>query len=197
MLHNGAALRDRGDDNAGSAAFSSPKGVPMLHDDDSVRSAYDAHGPELYRFCRAMLGDGSLAEDAVQESFVRAWRSHERFDPATASLRTWLFAIARNVVIDMHRRSAARPVVGGQLHDGMAAVGDHADQVVLGLQLRQGLAGLTDDQRHAVTEIALRGRTSADVAQELGASDSTVRSRLYYGLKAMRGAIQRKEWSDA
>lgn len=169
----------------------------MLHDDDSVRAAYDEHGAELYRFCRGLLGDSGLAEDAVQESFVRAWRARERFEPDTASLRTWLFSIARNVVIDMHRKRSARPAVTGELHDDMAAVHDHADQVVLGLQLRQGLANLSADQRHAVTEIALRGRTSADLATELGASDSTVRSRLYYGLKAMRAGIQRKEWSDA
>lgn len=169
----------------------------MLDDDESVRTAYDAHGAELYRFCRAMLGDGGLAEDAVQESFVRAWRARERFNPATASLRTWLFSIARNVVIDMHRSRSARPTVAGEVGEDMVSVTDHADQVVLGLQLRQSLATLSADQRHAVTEIALRGRTSADLAMELGASDSTVRSRLYYGLKAMRATIQTKEWSDA
>ena len=169
----------------------------MLHDDDSVRAAYDAHGPELYRFCRGLLGDDGLAEDAVQESFVRAWRSRERYEPATSSLRTWLFAIARNVVIDMYRRSSARPSVAAELHDEISAVSDHADQVLLALQLRQGLANLTADQRHAVTEIAVRGRTSVDLATELGASDSTIRSRLFYGLKAMRAGMERKEWSDA
>ena len=169
----------------------------MLHDDHSVRAAYDEHGAELYRFCRGLLGDSGLAEDAVQESFVRAWRARERFEPDTASLRTWLFAIARNVVIDMHRKRSVRPAVVGEPDETMASVRDHADTVVLGMQLRQGLAKLSADQRHAVTEIALRGRTSADVATELGDSDSTVRSRLYYGLKAMRAGIQRKEWSDA
>ncbi len=168
----------------------------MLHDDDSVRAAYDAHGAELYRFCRGMLGDEGLAEDAVQECFVRAWRSRDRFDPAIASLRTWLFSIARNVVIDAHRRSAVRPAAGGELRDDVRAVGDHADQVVLGLQVRQSLATLPAEQRVAVTEIALRGRTSAELATELGASDSTVRSRLYYGLKGMRAAMATKEWRD-
>lgn len=169
----------------------------MLHDDDSVRTAYDAHGAELYRFCRGILGDAGLAEDAVQETFVRAWRAGERFDPATASLRTWLFSIARNVVIDLHRKRSVRPVAESELRDDMRTVDDHADHVVLGLQLQQGLATLSVDQRRAVTEIALRGRTSADVAAEVGASDSTVRSRLYYGLRSMRGAVQNREYSDA
>lgn len=169
----------------------------MLQNDDSVRAAYAAHGAELYRFCRGMLGDAGMAEDAVQECFVRAWRSGAAFDPAVASLRTWLFSIARNVVIDMHRRTAVRPVVAGQLHENLGTIADHADEVILGLQVRFGLAALTQDQRTAVTEIAIRGRSSADVAAETGTSDSTMRSRLYYGLRTMRTTMQRKEWSDA
>ena len=169
----------------------------MLHNDDSVRSAYQAHGAELYRFCHGMLGDSGMAEDAVQECFVRAWRAHDRFDPTVASLRTWLFSIARNVVIDAHRRKAVRPVVAGQLHENIRTIADHADDIVLGLQVQSGLDGLSPDQRTAVTEIALRGRSSADVAAETGTSDSTMRSRLYYGLKTMRETMQRQEWTDA
>lgn len=55
------------------------------------------------------LGDASAAQDAVQETFLRAWRAANRFDPELASLRVWLFAIARNVVIDQARRVEARP----------------------------------------------------------------------------------------
>ena len=55
------------------------------------------------------LSDRGLAEEAVQETFVRAWRAGERFDPELGSLRTWLFAILRNVVIDM---SAPAPRAG-------------------------------------------------------------------------------------
>jgi len=55
------------------------------------------------------LGDRGLAEDAVQETFLRASHAADRFDPALGSLRTWLFAIARNVVIDIGRARAVRP----------------------------------------------------------------------------------------
>ena len=169
----------------------------MLENDDAVRAAYDLHGVELYRFCRRLLADSQHAEDAVQEAFIRAWRSRHTFDPARASLRTWLYSIARNVVIDMHRAQARRPALVTDLREDARSVGDHADRVLLGLQLQEGLDSLSTDQRTAVTEIAVRGRTSADVAAQLGASDSTVRSRLYYGLKAMRTTLESKEWRDA
>src|SRR6266446_152945 len=81
----------------------------VLTDDDGVRAVYAAHGPELYRFAVRSLGDRGLAEEAVQETFVRAWRAADRFDDALGSLRTWLFAIVRNVVIDLSRARAVRP----------------------------------------------------------------------------------------
>ena len=76
-----------------------------------VREAYAAHAGELYGFAVRSLGDAGLAEEAVQETFLRAWRAGERFDPQIGSLRTWLFAILRNVVIDLGRARAARPAL--------------------------------------------------------------------------------------
>src|SRR5206468_13055540 len=82
---------------------------PALATDDGVRAVYAAHGPELYRFAVRSLGDRGLAEEAVQETFVRAWRAADRFDDELGSLRTSLFAIVRNVVIDLSRSRAVRP----------------------------------------------------------------------------------------
>ena len=74
-----------------------------------VREVYAAHGGELYRFALRSLNDRGLAEEAVQETFVRAWQAADRFDDNLGSLRTWLFAIIRNVVIDLSRARAVRP----------------------------------------------------------------------------------------
>ena len=59
----------------------------VLGDEAAVAAAYRAHGPELYRAALRSLGDSPLAEEAVQEVFVRAWRAAERYDPTVASLR--------------------------------------------------------------------------------------------------------------
>ena len=71
----------------------------------------DQHRRELTGFCYRMLGSGSEAEDAVQETFTKAWRAADRFE-GRSSVRTWLFRIASNVCIDMSRspQRRARPV---------------------------------------------------------------------------------------
>src|SRR5258705_6775485 len=76
-----------------------------------VREAYSAHAGELYGFAVRSLGDSGLAEEAVQEAFVRAWRAGHRFDPQIGSLRTSLFAILRNEVIDLSRARASPPAL--------------------------------------------------------------------------------------
>src|SRR5438128_10860553 len=78
-------------------------------DAEWVTAAYAAHGRELYRFALRSLGDSGLAEEAVQTTYLRAWRAAARFDESLGSLRTWLFAILRNVVVDMARARRARP----------------------------------------------------------------------------------------
>ena len=92
-------------------AYDSRRGCPSraLTRERDVREAYAAHAGELYGFAVRSLGDSGLAEEAVQETFLRAWRAGDRFDPQIGSLRTWLFAILRNVVIDLGRARAVSP----------------------------------------------------------------------------------------
>lgn len=68
----------------------------------------DRHRVELTGYCFRMLGSGSEAEDAVQETMLRAWSNAERFDENLASLRTWLYRIASNVCLDMTRSAQRR-----------------------------------------------------------------------------------------
>jgi len=78
---------------------------------EDLEAALEAHRRELTGFCYRMLGAGSEAEDAVQETMVRAWRSIDGFE-GRSSLRSWLYRIANNVCIDMLRspQRRARPM---------------------------------------------------------------------------------------
>lgn len=152
-----------------------------------VREAYAAHSGELYGFALRSLGDSGLAEEAVQETFVRAWRAGDRFDPQIGSLRTWLFAILRNVVIDLGRARAARPRVA---EAGIEPSVEPLDEVLLSWQVEEAMRRLGEDHRRVLVETHYRGRPYAEVATELGVPEGTVKSRVYYGLRALRIVLE-------
>ena len=158
-----------------------------------VQEAYAAHGAELYRFALRQLGDGGAAQDVVQEVFLRAWRASGSFDPQLASLRTWLFAIARNAVVDEARRFAVRPWQRN-LTDGtgtdVPTVGGIDEAVVDTWVVEEALRRIGEDHRTAIVQTHLRGRPHAEVAAELGIPVGTLRSRVFYGLKALRLAME-------
>ncbi|MEU7628796.1 sigma-70 family RNA polymerase sigma factor [Nocardia sp. NPDC049220] len=137
------------------------------------------------------LGDSGLAEQAVQETLLRAWRSCVQFDESKGAVRTWLLAIQRNVVIDMARARAARPGDAGwdefgELADSRYAHPDFTDGLVDGLLVAQLLDRLPVAQREAVTEVILRDRAYQEVAADFGVPVGTVKTRVHYALRSLR-----------
>jgi RNA polymerase sigma-70 factor (ECF subfamily) len=158
-----------------------------LTKESDVRAAYAAHAGELYGFAMRSLEDPGMAEEAVQDTFLRAWRAGDRFDPQIGSLRTWLFAILRNVVIDLGRARSARPVVARELpEEGHEPFED----ILLSWQVEEALRRIGDQHRRVLVETYLRGRPYAEVAAELGVPEGTIKSRVYYGLRALRNALE-------
>ena len=164
-----------------------------LTDERDVREAYAAHAGELYGFAVRSLGDSGLAEEAVQETFLRAWRAGERFDPQIGSLRTWLFAILRNVVIDLGRARAARPTVAD---GGIEAAVEPFDEALLAWQIEEAMRQIGEQHRRVLVETYYRGRPYAEVAEELGVPEGTVKSRVYYGLRALRVVLEEMGYED-
>src|ERR671921_229182 len=85
---------------------------------DAMRTLYRLYGGELYGFTLNAVGDRGSAEEIVQEVFLRAWRHSSSYDRERAAVRTWLYQIARNAIIDTRRRAAVRP--GLSQHDAAA-----------------------------------------------------------------------------
>lgn len=143
---------------------------------------------------RRSLDDPGLAEEAVQETFLRAWRASHRYDPELSSLRTWLFAIARNVVVDLARarRSRRLPEV---LDIGLASTEEPIENVVASWEIEEGLRRISAEHRQAIVQVYYRGRSSAEISAEIGVPVGTVRSRLFYGLKALRLALEERGWA--
>jgi RNA polymerase sigma-70 factor (ECF subfamily) len=154
-----------------------------------VREAYAAHSDELYSLAERSLGDAGLAEEAVRETFLRAWRSGERCDRETGSLRTWLFAILRDVLIDLGR---ARAVADGDAELSVESL----EQSLLAWQVEEAMRRIGEQHRQVLVEIYYRDRPYAEVATELGVTEGTVKSRVYDGLRALKVALEEVEFES-
>jgi len=169
--------------------------TPALATDDGLRASYRAHAGELFRFALRSLGDRGMAEEVVQETFLRAWRAADRFDPDLSSLRTWLFAIGRNVVIDLSRARAARPPLAADVAAVEPSAGDDPiERALAAWQVEEALRRISEHHRTALVETYYRARSYPEVAAELGIPEGTLRSRVYYGLRALRLALEEMGW---
>jgi RNA polymerase sigma-70 factor (ECF subfamily) len=141
-------------------------------------------------------GDRQWAEDVVQETLLRAWRNADKLDFSRASLRPWLFTVARRIVIDGRRSRSARPrEVDAALLELLPAA-DEIDRSLSALMITEALDSLTPAHREVLTELYFRGRTVSGAAQALGVPPGTVKSRVYYALRAIRLALEERGVTD-
>ena len=170
-----------------------------LRRDSDVRAAYAAHGAELFRLALRSLNDTGLAEEAVQDTFLRAWRAAERHDPSVGSLRTWLFAICKNVIIDLHRSRSVRPIVAKQdkAEAGKESVdpADPIEETLAAWQIEEAFGRISEEHRQALVETYYKGRSYKELAEEIGVPEGTLRSRVFYGMKALKRELDEMGWT--
>ncbi|WP_146340274.1 RNA polymerase sigma factor [Nesterenkonia sp. NBAIMH1] len=153
-----------------------------------LSEAYLQHGRELFLFARNAVSDAGTAEEITQETFTKAWRSQERFDGRYGSVRTWLFAIARNVIKDAYRRSARIPEPTPNPADGIGA--SEPSRIHDRLELIEALAQLSIEQRQAVVAVHVLGWSYAELSESVNVPVSTLRSRTFHGLSALRRLME-------
>jgi RNA polymerase sigma-70 factor (ECF subfamily) len=164
-------------------------------DEAGLREAFLAHGGELLGFARKSLYASGSAEDAVQETFARAWRSRSRFDPTLGSLRTWLFTIERRVIIDIGTHQAKIQTVPMDQGEEPAAE-DHLEKAMLGWQMESALQRLDPEHRMIITELYFNGRSGREVAELFAIPEGTVRSRTFYALRMLRLLFEEAGWDQ-
>ncbi len=161
-------------------------------DTEALGGAYQAHGGELLRFARRSLHDPQLAEEAVQETFVRAWRSRSTFDHEVGALRAWLFAIERRVIIDLAAKRAGRQA--DPFDEERPSDQDEIDVALVGWQVEEALHRLKPEHRQVLVRTYFGQCSGSELAAELGIPAGTVRSRLFYALKALRLTLEEMGW---
>lgn len=168
-------------------------------DEDAVAELYDRFGALVFKVARQLLPTRGDAEDAVQEIFVRLWRTADRYDPRRAKLVTWVMLIGRRHLIDRLRRAAVRPNIAQIEGDATSsAPGDAPDREPLHAErnamLLDRLTQLPKLQQEVIERAYLHGFTLREVSDQLGAPLGTVKSALSRGLARLREG-SRSDWA--
>lgn len=145
-------------------------------DPDAVRAVYDRYAGSVLTVARSIVGDGELAADVVQTTFVKAWRAAATFQ-GDRELAPWLYAIARRSAIDALR------------HERRPTRGDHGPEVDMAVsplsfertweahEVRRALDDLPSDEREIMRRSHLLGESHRQISEALGIPIGTVKSR--------------------
>ena len=164
-----------------------PAAVPSGRADADFRSLYAEHRQALLRLATTLTGgDRRCAEDLVQETMLRAWTHRANLDIQYRSPRPWLVTVVRHLAVDARR---ARPPETQLDNDLALASGQQADASIDGAGVGAAIAALPGPQRQVLTEIYYRDRSLAETARILQIPPGTVKSRTFYGLRALRRVL--------
>lgn len=152
-----------------------------------VEQLYHRYGRRLFRFGVQQLGNEGLAQELVQETFVRLWRGAGRFDAAKSSVGTYLYVIARSVAADIRKRPSSRPLMPVEEAD-IPPVPDTVDQIVNSMAVREALDTLTREQAEVI-RLSQEGLSQSQIAERVGIPLGTVKTRSHHGMRALRTAL--------
>jgi RNA polymerase sigma-70 factor (ECF subfamily) len=151
---------------------------------------YRRYAGRLYRYGLQALGDAGLAEEMVQECFVRLWRTAGRFDSDRGSVAAYLIVIGRSVAADVRKRPSSRPL--DQLEESLLPPQlDSVDEILSGLMVREAVDTLSQAHRQ-VLMLAETGLTQSQIAARLELPLGTVKTRTFHALRALRAALSKR-----
>ena len=167
-------------------------------DETAIDALYARFGVLVFQSARQVLGSRAETEDAVQEIFVRLWRTADRFDPHRAKLVTWVMLITRRHLIDRLRRQSSRPdrlqldearfegPTSGRNGGGATKAGGTVETDESRERLLRQMARLPELQRTVIERAYLQGYSLRDIAEQLDAPIGTIKSALSRGLTKLR-----------
>jgi RNA polymerase sigma factor (sigma-70 family) len=160
-------------------------------DELALAELYSRHGRLAYGLAFRIIRDDALAQDAVQEAFLGAWRGARRFSAEKAKPTTWLLTLVHRRAVDLVRREERRRAEPLEPDDAAAdaAAPDQAEHVARRDAVRGALRLLPPEQREAIELAYFGGYTQSELAERLGEPLGTIKSRMFSGLARLRDAL--------
>jgi RNA polymerase sigma-70 factor, ECF subfamily len=166
-------------------------------DDHALAEVFDRFGGLVYGAAIGIIGDGTSAQDVVQDVFVELWSHPDRYDPSAVSLRTYLLVLARNRAIDAIR-SELRRIARQQRHYRLTnaetprSPGEEVLNADVASTVRAAIKLLPDAQRRVIELAYFEGMTSREVALAAGIPEGTAKSRLRLALAKLETVLDRQ-----
>ena len=156
---------------------------------DALAEAYRRHAGAVFALARRVTSDQTLAEEVVQEVFLRIWNAPEKFDPDRGTLRSYLLAQAHGRSVDLLRSETSRKRREENDARSTAEGGYDLEREVWDLtvadRVKTAVAGLPANERRAIELAYFGGHTYREVAVLLAEPEGTVKSRIRSGMKRL------------
>lgn len=160
---------------------------------EGAAALYDQYGRAVFSLALRIVGDRQIAEEITQDTFVRCWRSAERYDPRRGSLLVWLLGIAHNGAVDELRsrrgQSRRRETALDSLPAGIEHAGIDTEQHAVMSAVRDALRALPAAQREAIELIYFGGLSRQEAAERLRSPLGTIHSRIRLGMAQLRAQL--------
>jgi RNA polymerase sigma-70 factor (ECF subfamily) len=184
-----------------SRAADTPADEGAASDGDLIRriAGRDAHAFEAlyHRYARPVfglalrrLGDRMRAEDAVQETFAAIWRSARTYKPGRGAGAPWLYAVARNAIVDRARGRSEPPVEVPEVASDELTPAERAEQSFVSWRVHRALEGLPTNERNVIELAYYGGLSQTEVADFLGIPLGTVKTRTRAGLGRLADLLE-------
>lgn len=170
------------------SAFLEKHIVELLKDrnEKAISLLYDHYGDTLYGVANKVLRDEELAQDVLQESFVKIWKKADSYDSTKAKLFTWLFRITRNTAIDKLRSINTKSTKEIQMDvSDVYTLGTESTKPEL-MDVRDNLDKLEPKYQIVLEALFFEGMTQQEASEELDIPLGTIKSRLKIGLRELK-----------
>jgi RNA polymerase sigma-70 factor (ECF subfamily) len=166
-------------------------------DESALREAYRAHAPAVNGLARRVLANEALAEEIVQDVFVRLWEQPERFDVNRGPLRSFLLSMTHSRAVERVRSESSQQRRRSELGRQPARAGDDPARLLETEEAQQAvraaLAELPETQRRPIEMAYFEGLSYREVARELNEAEGTVKYRIRIGMQKLRAALRALE----